>query len=220
MQLLPTPSVVAPNSSYALPENFHSGGSVKLERFAIVALLAFAVAAPIVAQQVADPGFKSVGRGMPVAAALPSTTLPIGAGAANADPAAVQRSMETLNRVFVGPFAFGPLRVIAASDGAVPAGVQALPIDLFTSKDFYSDRALWTDKRYFRCNSPLALESQRGALSGSLIGKDPPRSAAWGYCDRDYPREGIVSPYRWKSAQEHYDALLAETKKRGGPTQH
>jgi hypothetical protein len=53
-----------------------------------------------------------------------------------------------------------------------------------------------------------------------MIGKDPPRSAAWGYCDRDYPREGIVSPYKFKSAAEHYEALLAETKKRGGPTQH
>jgi hypothetical protein len=29
-----------------------------------------------------------------------------------------------------------------------------------------------------------------------------------------------VSPYRFKTAQEHYEALLAETKQRGGPTQH
>jgi hypothetical protein len=35
-----------------------------------------------------------------------------------------------------------------------PAGMQALPSDLFTSKNFYKDQALWLDKRYFRCNSP------------------------------------------------------------------
>ena len=35
-----------------------------------------------------------------------------------------------------------------AWDGKPPAGVQPLPIDMFTSKDFYKDRALWTDQRY------------------------------------------------------------------------
>jgi hypothetical protein len=29
-----------------------------------------------------------------------------------------------------------------------PAGMQALPVDLFTSKNFYSDKALWSDQRY------------------------------------------------------------------------
>jgi hypothetical protein len=53
-----------------------------------------------------------------------------------------------------------------------------------------------------------------------LIGEDPPRTAAWGYCDRDYPREQIVSPYGFDSAKAHYAALLAETTARGGPTQH
>src|SRR5262245_61753136 len=28
-----------------------------------------------------------------------------------------------------------------------PAGVQALPLDLFLSKNFYKDQALWMDKR-------------------------------------------------------------------------
>jgi hypothetical protein len=93
-------------------------------------------------------------------------------------------------------------------------------VDLFTSKDFYKDRALWTDPRYFRCNSPQGLEMQRGAIFPATIGNDPPRSAAWGYCDRDYPRKGIVSPYAFKTAQAHYEALLAETKGRGGPTHH
>ena len=48
----------------------------------------------------------------------------------------------------------------------------------------------------------------------------PPRSAAWGHCDRDYPRESIVSPYAFASAQAHYEALLDETRGRGGPTEH
>jgi hypothetical protein len=196
--------------------------------FAAGLVLGAWLAAPAAAQQVADPGFKSVGRGAPVVGALTAPEFGFGPAPANRSPADAQRMLDELKRYpFVGPMSFGggrgqapALTVVAASDGASPPGVQPLPIDLFTSKDFYVDRPLWTDKRYFRCNSPLALESQRGALSSSMIGKDPPRTAAWGYCDRDYPREGIVSPYKFKTAQEHYEALLAETKKRGGPTKH
>jgi hypothetical protein len=54
--------------------------------------------------------------------------------------------------------------------------------------------------------------------SQTLIGPSPPASASWGHCEIDYPREAIVSPYPFKTAQEHYEALLAETKSKGGPT--
>ena len=56
------------------------------------------------------------------------------------------------------------------------------------------------------------------ASLAQLIGRTPPASASWGHCEIDYPREAIVSPYPFKTAQEHYEALLAETQAQGGPT--
>lgn len=108
----------------------------------------------------------------------------------------------------------------ASWDGP-PAGISPLPLDMFTSKDFYQDEALWSDPRYFRCNSPATLQAMWGAdalTSRRMIGTSPPQSASWGHCEIDYPREAIVSPYPFKTAQEHYEALLAETRARGGPT--
>src|SRR5687768_7757947 len=67
----------------------------------------------------------------------------------------------------------------AARNGTVPDGIVPLTVDIFTSKDFYADRALWTDKRYYRCNSPYGLEQQ---WRGGMIGDKPPASAAWGFC--------------------------------------
>jgi hypothetical protein len=109
----------------------------------------------------------------------------------------------------------------ATWEGQVPEGVEPLEIDLFTSKDFYKDVELWSDPRYFRCNSPSTLQAMWGAASiggSTLIGSNPPASASWGHCEIDYPREGIVSPYPFATAQEHYEALLAEAKTNGGPT--
>ncbi|HMB73463.1 MAG TPA: hypothetical protein VKQ06_07815 [Gammaproteobacteria bacterium] len=110
--------------------------------------------------------------------------------------------------------------IVAAANGAVPAGVTPLSRDIFTTTDFYRDRQLWSDPRYFRCNSPQGIEAQWGALEAPTIGEDPPRSAAWGYCDRDYPREEMISPYPFATAKEHYEAMLASAESRGGPTQH
>src|SRR5438046_3008668 len=96
-----------------------------------------------------------------------------------------------------------------------PAGMEKLPTDLFNSKNFYKDKALWSDRRYFRCNTPRQITD---IWTSRRIGDNPPGSASWGDCNIDYPREKIVSPYPYKTAKEHYDALMASAKAKGGPT--
>ena len=165
-------------------------------RTAFVCAVLVCTSGHVFAQQVPDIGFVSVGRAAPLADDIN-------------DFATVGASVGRDGK-FLG----------AAAAGQTPAGIRPLARDLFTSPDFYADRALWSDPRYFRCNSPIAIESLWSGPSGGAIGKDPPASAPWGHCDRDYPRKSIVSPYPFRTAQAHFEALLTETRGRGGPTLH
>jgi len=165
-----------------------------------------AMSATLLAQHNPQIDFVSVGRGAPMLEDLNDYQL---------TGATMRRGQG-----FVGPSGEPPTFTGSAPAGQNPVGIEPLPVDIFSSTDFYKDQALWSDPRYFRCNSPASLEDLWGGNRSTLIGDNPPLSAAWGECERDYPRAAIVSPYKFTTAQQHYAALQAETKQRGGPTEH
>src|SRR5690606_36001814 len=119
----------------------------------------FLLAVTAGAQQTAQLDFVSVGRGAPM----------------KADLADYQETGYSTRAPGGGPRGSAPAPgVDGQPTGLPPPGVEPLPVDLFTSKDFYADRELWTDPRYFRCMSPVAIEEIWGANPGTSAGEFDP----------------------------------------------
>lgn len=165
-------------------------------------MIAILAATPAMAQDMPDIGFQSVGRGRPLTTSVHDLK--------EVGPAWVRQQGQQVD-------ANTPINGFRT--GTLPPNVTPLPRDIFNSPDFYADKALWSDPRYFRCNSPTATELQRGILAPPPVNTSSNvADGPWGHCEYDVPRDSIVSPYGFKTAQEHYEALLKETQSRGGPT--
>ncbi len=99
---------------------------------------------------------------------------------------------------------------IGSADTTPPPGIEALPVDMWSTENFYFDSEYWTDPRYARCNTPRQLTDM---FARNRVG-------GWGDCSLDRDVRNVVSPHPYNTAQDHYNALLAQAQAAGGPTTH
>jgi hypothetical protein len=110
--------------------------------------------------------------------------------------------------------------VIAGTMLPMPSGAQNAnaPVNIFTTKDFHQDRALWTTPAYYRNNTPAQL-------AGMALNIVPYETSGQVGGARLYGSEGtgkagttnLDSPYPFKTASEQYQAWLKEAQ---GGTKH
>jgi hypothetical protein len=108
------------------------------------------------------------------------------------------------------------LAAVSASAAAAAEAQPAPSADMFKSKNFYADQPNWSKSAYFRCNTPAQLDQMTAPKGGQGVRA----TGAAGNCAVDTPKARMVSPYPYKTAQEHFDALMAQAKAHGGPTQY
>jgi len=108
--------------------------------------------------------------------------------------------------------------VIVPASAAEAAG----PRTIFNTPDFRQDRALWTDPAYYLNNTPgelggmafdvVTYEGATGQSAGAKVYGTPGTAVP-------ATRPLFQSPYPYKTAKEHWDALVAKAPPNGG-TKH